>query len=59
MGKVWSWVVVKRSGKNPYIKIPKDVLREMDLSYPKSYIVVLLENDDQAKGILECMERER
>ena len=58
MGRIWSWVIVKRSGKNPFIKIPKDILEELDVDVPKSYVVILVENGEEAKRIVKCVEGE-
>ena len=58
MARVWSWVIVKRSGKNPFIKIPKNILEELDVNAPRSYVVILVENGEEAKRIAKCVEGE-
>ena len=58
MRRVWSWLTVKKSDKNPYIKIPKDILKELKIRTPKSYYVILVETDEDLEGIVKCLRRE-
>ena len=59
MGRVWSWIIVKKSNKNPYIKIPREILKELDLTMPKSYYVILAEAHEDAEKIVECLNERR
>ena len=59
MGRVWSWVIVRRSARNPYIRIPKDVLRELMDEVNGYYYVFLVEDKEDVKKIMQALERVR
>ena len=55
MGRIWSWIVIKRSEKNPYIKIPKDVLSNLEGRYPKPLYVLVFEDGNDLERTMECI----
>ena len=56
MGRVWLWTTMKRNVKNPYIRIPKDVMKELEKEGPGYYFVVLIEDKKDVEKIKRLLE---
>jgi len=56
VGQVWSWEVVKRNVEYPYIKIPKHVREELKERGPGVYYVLLFEDEEEARWVLELLQ---
>lgn len=56
MGRIWSWETVKKNVDYPYIKIPKRVREELRKAGPGVYYVLLFEDEDEARWVLELLQ---
>ncbi len=53
---VWAWTVIRRSTKSPFIRIPKDVLRQMESQGKPQVLRVLVMSLEEEEKLKECME---
>ena len=50
---IWYWLTVKRSKKNPFIKIPKEVLEELKTDELGGLYVIVTNDREKFERMLE------
>ena len=59
MGRVWIWFYTKRSPRSMCIKIPKNVLEQINKELPKSFYVAIFEDKKDVDHLIEVIEEGR
>jgi len=54
---MWTWVFTKRSRHSSYIKIPKEILEEINEEVPGSFYVVVFTSKDDLQTLLEAARK--
>jgi hypothetical protein len=55
---LWKWTSVKKSLRNPYIRIPKNVIEQMGNGVKPLYVIVT-DSEEEYKEIIKCLEERR
>jgi hypothetical protein len=56
LNMIWTWTVVKKSNKSPFIRIPKDVLEKMETNGKPLVLRVLMVSMEEEEKIRRCLE---